>query len=93
VGFDVGGIPDVIVDGKTGLLAAAGDADSLATSLRSTLGDEARRTAMGSGRSRAAVVDHFSMPRCADRRIDLYRSLAVVSPTRNRNGTHACCSW
>lgn len=80
VGFDVGGIPDVIVDGKTGLLAAAGDADSLAASLRSMLVDEARRTAMGHA-ARAAVVDHFPMPHCAARHIDLYRSLAASAPT------------
>lgn len=79
VGFAVGGIPDVIVDGKTGLLAAAGDAGNLAAALRTMLGNEALRTAMGLA-ARAAVVDHFSMPQCAARHINLYRSITLPGP-------------
>lgn len=43
----VGGIPEVVADGETGLLAPFGDVDALARAVTALLDDPARRTAMG----------------------------------------------
>lgn len=43
----VGGIPEVVADGETGLLVPFGDAGALAGALESLLRDPARRAAMG----------------------------------------------
>lgn len=84
VGFNVGGIPDVIVDEKTGLLAAAGDAGSLAAALRRLLGNEALRSAMGEA-ARAVTTEFFSQSRCATRHRELYYSL-IPSPRAKPRG-------
>jgi glycosyltransferase involved in cell wall biosynthesis len=43
------GVPDVVMDGRTGLLAPAGDPEGLAQRIRSLLLDEGRRRALGAG--------------------------------------------
>jgi len=43
----VGGIPEVVVDGETGLLRPAGDAEALARAVESLVRDPARRAALG----------------------------------------------
>ena len=43
------GVPDVVVDGRTGLLAPPGDAAALAQRIRDLLVDEKRRRALGAG--------------------------------------------
>ncbi len=53
VASNVGGLPDTVQDGETGLLVPAGDAGALATAVTSLLGDPLRRRAMGQlGRER-----------------------------------------
>jgi glycosyltransferase involved in cell wall biosynthesis len=48
-----GAVPEIVVDGETGLLFEPGDPASLATALRSLLGEPARAEAMGrAGRRR-----------------------------------------
>ena len=61
VGTNVGGIPDAIVPGETGLLVEAGDAQGLAQAMRAVLVDGTRRTAMGvagQARARARYAAH-----------------------------------
>jgi glycosyltransferase involved in cell wall biosynthesis len=54
IGTAVDGIPEVIVDGKTGLLVRPGDAAALADAMFGLLNDPARATRMGElGRARA----------------------------------------
>jgi L-malate glycosyltransferase len=54
VATTVGGIPDVVVDGATGLLVAPADPAALADAVRALLDDPARATALGAaGRARA----------------------------------------
>ena len=56
----VGGIPECVAPGETGLLVRPGDSDSLAQALIELLGDSVRRRALGlAGRRR--VRDHFSV--------------------------------
>jgi len=47
VSSNLRGVPDVVLDGRTGLLAAPGDEASFAARLRELLTDRARREAMG----------------------------------------------
>jgi glycosyltransferase involved in cell wall biosynthesis len=59
-----GGLPEVVADGETGLLADVGDAVSLASALTALLCDPARREAMGAaGRARAALFTSERMVR------------------------------
>jgi starch synthase len=72
----VGGIPEVVVDGTTGLLVPLDDAfePSLATALSSLLADPARAAAMGTaGRERA--VEHFGWDAIARRTMTVYEQL------------------
>ena len=78
----VGGIPEVVVDGETGLLVPydADDATAfeagLAARMNALLANPVRATAMGlAGRRRA--VEHFSWTAVAERTAALYRSLNV----------------
>ena len=43
----VGGIPEMVLDGETGLLVPPGDEASIADAIERLLGDDALRTAMG----------------------------------------------
>lgn len=54
VATEVGGVPDAVTDGRTGLLVPARDSAALARALASVLADAPRREAMGlAGRERA----------------------------------------
>lgn len=55
-----GGIPEVVVDGRTGLLVAPGDAPALARALQRLLGDAALRARCGEA-ARALALERFSI--------------------------------
>ena len=69
----VGGLPEIVEEGTTGLLVAPSDAGALAAAIV-TLASEPQRVAeLGrSGRERA--LGEFSLDRCADQVDGLYRS-------------------
>jgi starch synthase len=70
----VGGIPEVVTEGATGLLVPAGDEPALATAMANLLVNPRRAEAMGkAGRERA--VEHFGWPAIARRTAQLYQSL------------------
>jgi glycosyltransferase involved in cell wall biosynthesis len=74
VATDVGGIPEVVVHGETGLLVPPEDAGALATAIRQVLADPALAARMGeAGRIRAAT--YFSAERMAEQTVALYREL------------------
>ncbi len=75
VACDVGGNPEAVVDGGTGVLVPARDPVRLAEGISGLLSDPAKRTAMGAaGRERAA--GRFSIDRMVAGMEALYRSLA-----------------
>lgn len=93
----VGGIPEVVVDGETGLLvpfettsddtSEPADADrferDLAAAINTLMADPPRREAMGlAGRRRA--IEHFGWASVARQTIDLYRSLVPQRPSAAR---------
>jgi glycosyltransferase involved in cell wall biosynthesis len=88
VASSVGGLPEIVSDGETGLLVPAGDAEALAEAVVAVAGDTERARAMGAaGRRRA--VEAFSQERCTERVAALYReALARRSSTRSRASPH-----
>lgn len=73
VGYPVTGVRDAIVDGVTGRLVAAHDADALALALAGYLDDPARRAAHG-GAARSRAVAEFARPTVWRRWADAYRA-------------------
>jgi glycosyltransferase involved in cell wall biosynthesis len=77
IASDVGGVPEVVVDGSTGLLVEPANAGSLARAVARLAGDPALREAMGErGRSRAR--SSFALRDEARALADLYRE--ALSP-------------
>lgn len=77
----VGGVPEVVLDGETGLLFPGGDAGALADALHVLLSDPARAAALGrNGRARAEA--HFTWGRIADQYFEIYRRVSRTAPAR-----------
>lgn len=74
----VGGIPEVISDGKTGVLVDFGDADGLARAVCGLLADAERRAAMGTA-GRVDAQRRFSTDLIVSQYEQLYRRL-LASP-------------
>jgi glycosyltransferase involved in cell wall biosynthesis len=68
----VSAVPEIVVDGETGLLAEAGDALEIAAHLQSLLDDASQRDALGAAGLKRAH-EEFSVDRMTDRTIDVYR--------------------
>lgn len=76
VATSVGGIPEIVDDGESGVLVAPGDAAALAAALRELAGDpEARRRLGAAGQRRAR--ERFALDAWAARLETLYRSVAA----------------
>jgi len=70
----VGGVPEVVVDGETGLLVEPEDAAGLAGALDRVASDEAFRRRLGqAGATR--IVEHFDARSTARQMVELYRTL------------------
>jgi glycosyltransferase involved in cell wall biosynthesis len=83
----VGGIPEVVADGVTGLLVPPGNPHALATACASILGDGVRASQMGrAGIDRARV--EFGIERLVREIEDLYRELLM----RGRAGDEAAAA-
>ena len=74
VGSDVGGIPDMVRDGETGLLVERGNAVALATALDQLAQDQDKREQMGSN-ARELVLREFSFQKNAESYLELYQSM------------------
>lgn len=74
VGFQAGGVPDVVDQGRSGLLVPAGDVSALAGALRELLQNPQAARAMGRA-GLARVVDELNVETQASRYLDLYRDL------------------
>jgi glycosyltransferase involved in cell wall biosynthesis len=68
----VGGIPELVDDGVTGLLVPPGDSHSLADAICSLLANRERREQMGR-RGREKAVDQFAIDKIVSRTLDFYR--------------------
>jgi len=81
----IAGMDEVVVDGQTGLLAAAGDARGLADCLARLITDSAARRGMGAaGRQRAEQL--FDERRMHEAYRQLYRQMLATTPSRRWRG-------
>ncbi|WP_439273661.1 glycosyltransferase family 4 protein [Pseudochrobactrum sp. HB0163] len=77
IGARIGGIPEMIRQGQTGLIAEAGNADDLADQLRRMAAlPDAQRKAMGLT-GREWILSDFSASAYRNRMLELYASLGV----------------
>jgi N-acetyl-alpha-D-glucosaminyl L-malate synthase BshA len=81
IATDVGGVPELIDNGRNGLLFGVGDVEAMSAAAIALLGDGARLRAMSEA-GRKTAQDHF----CASRVIPLYEEYYdhVVNRTRDK---------
>jgi glycosyltransferase involved in cell wall biosynthesis len=72
----IGGIPDIVEDGVSGLLVPPADADALAAALRRLLSDPALARRLGEG-GRRRLHERFSWRAIVQRWLDLYANVAM----------------
>jgi glycosyltransferase involved in cell wall biosynthesis len=75
VATSVGGVPEMVVDGVTGILVPARNPDDMARALRQLASDPEQRRSMGEA-GRAHVARWFSIERSAQAFQDCYAALA-----------------
>ena len=83
VGARVGGIPEVVENGTTGLLFPPGDAGALATAVAKIVNDPEAARAMGA-RARGRIETLFSIGAMVEGNLDVYRE--VVHGRREGSG-------
>jgi N-acetyl-alpha-D-glucosaminyl L-malate synthase BshA len=72
----VGGIPEVMEDGVSGLLAPAGDVDGLTRAVERLIGDPATRADMGRA-ARVRAHEQFSAEQIVPRYLELYERVCA----------------
>jgi len=78
VGFDTGGIPDMVRPGETGWLAETGNVRALRQAIEQALADDAAREQRGQ-RGRAVVENEYTLERQARRYRRLYEKLLATN--------------
>lgn len=80
----VGGIPELVVDGATGVVAEPGDTEGIAAALMRLLGDRALRSRLGAEAKRRSRR-LFSEARMVDATAVVYRAALSRAPRRTRS--------
>ena len=81
----VGGIPEVITDGETGLLVPSGDTAALAAAATALLTDPARRARLGTA-AQVRAAEKFSAPTIVEHYISFYRDVCAAGTLRDGAG-------
>jgi glycosyltransferase involved in cell wall biosynthesis len=79
VAFRAGGVPEIVADGRTGLLVQAGDAPALGIALTALLHDEPRRRAFGEA-AWAWVAREFKVADMVAAHLTLYGQVLETPP-------------
>ncbi len=74
VAANVGGLPETVVNGETGILFPPGDADALADALERLLSDPDTCRKMGE-KGQHFVLQHYSWGACIQKMIDIYEDI------------------
>jgi len=82
IGSNGGGVPELIVDGETGMLAPMGDADGLARVLEELLRNPEKARALGRA-GHARVRSHFTVARVARQVEEVYRQVLIGRKPRS----------
>ena len=69
------GIPEVVLDGETGLLVPPGDAAALAEAIGGLLADPERGAALGA-RARELAIERFGIDRCVAGYVEVYERIS-----------------
>ena len=83
VATTVGGIPEIVESGATGVLVAPRDAEALAVALERVLRDGSGRRAMGA-RARERVVQQFSWEAVARQSVSVYAAAVATFRSNQR---------
>lgn len=83
VASNVGGIPEAIEDGSSGLLVPPGDARKLAAAISGLVGNAEARTRIGNA-ARTRVMQHFTFKQQVKATENLYLNLLGPSQTNER---------
>jgi glycosyltransferase involved in cell wall biosynthesis len=78
VGTDVNGIRELVADGVTGRLVAAGDVEQTAVALAELLADAALRAQMGRA-GRACAAERYDFARVVTAKAAMYRGVSKAS--------------
>lgn len=84
VGFNTGGIPDMVRPGETGWLAETGNVRSLRQAIESALENDGERERIGR-RCRKVVEKEYTLERQAEQYRMLYKSMLEGMPTIEEN--------
>ncbi len=88
IGTRVGGIPEIVVEGQTGLLVAPGDAKKLAEAIVQLLAHEDNRLAMGrAGRDRVERL--FTYDKMAEDMLQCYTQIVNLNRSRLSDDSNA----
>jgi glycosyltransferase involved in cell wall biosynthesis len=78
VATNVGGVPELVLEGETGFLVPSGDAQSLAGALQRLLDDSALRGRLGTA-GRIRVEERFDLVSTRQAHLDLYSALLAAA--------------
>ena len=85
VSTSVGGIPEVIIDGETGILALLGDTTALAAAVSALIADPARRARLGAA-AQVRAREKFSAPVIVEHYLNFYREICAAGTLRDGAG-------
>jgi glycosyltransferase involved in cell wall biosynthesis len=75
----VGGVPEIVIDGKTGFLAKLGDVPAMAKDVRRLAGDAKLAAEMGAAAKQRAEQS-FSAEKSVGRYLEYYRTVMTSCP-------------
>ena len=76
IASNIGGLPEVVIDGKTGYLVPPGDAESIAEKIIKLIEEPSLRQRLGKG-GRKFVVDNYEWESCASKMEGIYNDIFI----------------